>query len=220
MKTRNLFSAAISVLILITMGCEKDHTNEDPVQDESMQSNGDVATQWFLLLSDLSKDTPYTSSETARIFAYSGLTLYESVVKGISGANSVYSYLSGEDIEFDDSKTYFWPASANAAMSRITTKMLADHSETPHLAAIQQLDSSFNASYTSLATPEELQRSRDFGIYIADLIYDWSTKDGSFANCPSYTPEDVAGKWQPTPPLFQSAEGACMGEIERFTLRV
>lgn len=217
MKTRNLFSAAICMLLLIAMSCEKDQTNEDPVRDESLQANGDVATEWFLLLSDISKDTPYSSPQTARIFAYSGLALYESVAKGIYGANSIYTYLSGGNIQFDDTKTYFWPASANAAMSRITTKMLADFPETPNLAAIQQLDSSFNASYKSLVTPEELQRSRDFGIYIADLIYDWSTKDGNSANCPSYTPEDAADKWKPTPPLFQSAEGACMGTYRTFS---
>src|SRR5688572_434316 len=56
------------------------------------QYNAGVATAWFYLLTNITRTTPYAPPPTARIFAYAGMALYESVVPGMPSYQSMYTY--------------------------------------------------------------------------------------------------------------------------------
>ncbi|MGI8600917.1 MAG: hypothetical protein ACR2KB_16805 [Chitinophagaceae bacterium] len=229
---------SILVLVLITFSfeaCQKKNSFPETMKEEfAMRSNGnanalphtkqypaDVATQWFRLLTDISKTKPYVPPPTLRIFAYSGMALYESVVPGMPSYQSVYKYFTGNTIEFDKKKDYYWPASANAAIARISSRIMQDY-PAPNLVSVQALESSFNASFKSIITAEQLEFSNAFGKYVADKIYDWSKTDGTLkpdgmlALCPPYIPLGGPGNWVPTPPAFFPAAGACQGSLRTF----
>ncbi|AOW09982.1 phosphatase PAP2 family protein [Flavobacterium gilvum] len=181
------------------------HTKEYP---------SDVATAWFNLLTDITRTKPYFVGQANRIFTYSGIALYESVVPGMPSYQSMYSYLTGKIIESGKKKDYYWPACANAAIARISSKIMQTY-PTPNLAQVQALEASFNSSFQSQVTPEQLQASNDFGKYVADIIFEWSKTDGVFnpdgtpVFCPPYVPLGGLGNWVPTPPAFLSAVGQC-----------
>ena len=185
------------------------------------QYPADVANDWFTLLTEISRSQPYFSPQALRLFAYSGVTLYESVVPGMPSYQSMYTHLTGNVITVDHKKDYFWPATANAAMARISSRIMQDY-PAPNLASVLALETSLNASFESVITPEQLQLSNDFGRYVADKIYEWSKTDGTFnpngspALCPPYVLFGGPGNWVPTPPFYFPAAGACQGTLRTF----
>lgn len=194
------------------------HINALP---HTKQYGAEVATEWFTLLTEITRTKPYFSPQSLRIFAYSGMALYESVVPGMPSYQSMYKHFTGNIIEVDHKKNYYWPASANAAMARIASRIMQNY-PAPNLAPVQALEASLNASFQAQVTPEQLQFSNEFGRYVADMIYDWSKTDGTLnpngtlAVCPLYSPLGGPGNWVPTPPAFFPAAGACQGSLRTF----
>lgn len=185
------------------------------------QYSSEVATAWFNLLTNIARTKPYTNPPALRIFAYSGLALYESVVPGMPSYQSMYKHLTGNTIDFDKKKNYYWPACANAAIARVATRTMQDYSN-PNIAPLQALESSLNASFQLQVTPENLQLSNDFGKHVGDVIYEWGKTDGTFNSngslfvCPPYVPLGGPGNWVPTPTGFFPAVGACQSYLRTF----
>ena len=181
----------------------------------------DVATEWFTLLTEIIRTKPYFNPQTLRIFSYSGIALYESVVPGMPSHQSIYKHLTGNTIEFDKKKEYYWPACANAAIARISSRIMQDY-PAPDLTAVEALEANLNSNYQSMVSPEQLELSIEFGRYVADIIYEWSKTDGTFnpdgtlKACPTYVPVERPGKWVPTPPGFLPVAGACQGSLRTF----
>jgi hypothetical protein len=178
------------------------------------QYSAEVATGWFNLLTEITRTKPYFVGQALRIFAYSGVALYESVVPGMPSYQSIYTHLTGNNIVSGKKKDYYWPACANAAIARISSKIMQTY-PTPNLAGVQALETFYNNSFASEVTQQQLQASNEFGRYVADLIFEWSKTDGTFNPdgspiiCPPYVPLGGPGNWVPTPPAFLPAVGAC-----------
>ncbi len=90
-----------------------------------------VATTWFDLYLDLVQTTPgFTPPVASRAFGYAGVTLYEAVVPGMPG----YQSLAGQLNELPPlpqpraGETYHWPTVANSALARITSYLFANTS--------------------------------------------------------------------------------------------
>lgn len=196
-------------------------SSRDNALRHTKQYSSEVAAQWFTLLTDIVKTKPYVSPQALRLFAYSGIALYESVVPGMPSYQSMYQYLTGKTIAVDHSKDYYWPACANAAIARISSRIMQNY-PTPNLSQVQALEARFNTAFQSEVTPQQLQLSNEFGQQVADIIYDWSktdgtlNPDGTLALCPPYSPLGGLGNWVPTPPGFFPAAGACQGSLRTF----
>ncbi|MGB8705855.1 MAG: hypothetical protein WCD31_12575, partial [Gillisia sp.] len=229
MKTSKIISAFAMLFFLLTISCEKEElskqnslTNINPVDlgtnslPHTKKYNADVAAAYFSLLTDISKNTPYFNPQSIRILTYSGLALYESVVPGMPSYQSMYTYLNRENINSGKKKDYYWPACANAAISRIALKMIADYPQPADVEAIQRLYSQFNESFLSIITEDQLQLSNEFGEYVADIVYQWSKTDGTFNACPPYISDGGPENWVPTPPFFFPAAGVCQGSLRTF----
>ncbi|AVR44454.1 hypothetical protein C7S20_03800 [Christiangramia fulva] len=230
MKTKPKIPTLFWILLFLISGCQKEELSNDSVLNESLlqvnaekaalshtkQYSGEIANSWFSLLSDLCKDTPYFPPQAARLFAYSGMSLYESVVPGMPSYQSMYTYLTGNVIEVGKKKDYYWPASANAAMARLATRLLSDYPQPVNLQAITDLESSFNTEFLASISAEQLANSQQFGREVADAIYEWSTTDGTFLPCDPYVPTGEPGSWVPTPPDYYPAAGVCQGDLRTF----
>ena len=227
MKKYNLAGMIITLTLLATFtfsieSCQKlDWLTGSNDLAKTKRYPSDVATTWFNLLTDITKTKPYNPPPTLRIFAYSGIALYESVVPGMPSYQSMYKHLTGNSIEVDKKKDYYWPACANAAIARIASKIIQNY-PSPDLVPLQALEDSLNRSFQLQATYEQLRISNEFGRHVADVIYEWSKKDGtlnpdeSLAACPAYVPLTGKGNWVPTPPAFLPAAGACQGSLRTF----
>lgn len=195
--------------------------NSNSALPHTKQYPSDVATAWFSLLTNITKTKPYTPSPSIRIFAYSSIAMYESVVPGMPSYQSIYKHLTGNTIESDKKKDYYWPACANAAIARISSLIMQGY-PAPNLTQVDALENLLNTSFQSEVTPEQLQNSIEFGRSVADIIYEWSKTDGTFTAsgtpvlCPPYVPLGGPGNWVPTPPGNLPAAGACQGNLRTF----
>lgn len=220
--TLSLLSLVVGSCVEIVPAIEKFKVKDNvSALPHTKQFEGDVATEWFNLLTEIIKTKPYFSPQALRIFSYSGIALYESVVPGMPSYQSIYKHLTGNTIESDKKKDYYWPACANAAIARIASKIMQDY-PTPNLTAVEALEASLNSKYESEISLEQLQFSIEYGRYVADIIYEWSKTDGTFnpdgtpKPCPPYVPVERPGKWVPTPPGFLPVAAACQGSLRTF----
>ena len=222
MKVKKIIPAILLCILLNETGCKKTPANDETGGSHTKKYTAEVATSWFTLLTSITKTNPYPPAPSSRLFAYVGMALYESVVPGMPSYQSMYKYFTGNTIDFDSKKNYYWPASANAAIARIASHILGNYSPNPNLVPIQQLETTFNNSFQPLLSSEELQFSNEFGQSVADKIYEWSktdgtlNPDGTLAVCPTYIPLSGPGNWVPTPPAFANAAGACQGSLRTF----
>ena len=216
---KNILFASIVGLALIFNGCYKHPVIGPPAKKYA----GDVATEWMKLHISLTKTTPgFNSVVSNRSFGYAGLTLYESIVPGISGGISLLPkwnvYPTVKPIR--ERNIYYWPASANAAMALITKNLFANTSAA-NMYSIDSLEAAFDAKFQTQATSEQISNAVAFGKSVASAIFEWSKSDGAHEpylhiTDPNYTPPAGPGLWIPTPPLFGKAVLPHWGDNRTF----
>src|SRR5688572_20326824 len=169
-----------TVLICCSLtGCDEPSLGPRGEGQHVKKYPADVAIQWINLQQKLIKTTPgFDPLVAGRSFAYSGLTLYESVLKGIPFCKSVISPLVSTDINMvQHRQVIHWPASANAAMAFILKNLFANTS-TANKATIDSLESAFTLKFQNETNLKILSESADYGRKIATHIFEWSKTDG------------------------------------------
>lgn len=178
-------------LLVLLVACQP----AAPASKPAAEFSSEVATRWFELQLKLSKETPgFTPPVVARAFGYSGITLYESIVGGMQGYNSLVGQLNALASlpQREADQTYHWSAAANSALATILRDLYP--TATPeNLAAVDALEAQYAAHYASEAGEEVFNRSSIYGEAIANAIFEWSKDDGGhegyMRNFPeNYTP--------------------------------
>lgn len=182
----------------------------------------DVAVQWTNLQQYLIKTTPgFDPLVASRSFGYSGLTLYESVVKGMPGFRSIVVTRIGQDInEVPKHQSIYWPASANAAMAYMLKNLFANTSAA-NMNKIDSLESAFNYLFQNGVPVERVMQSAGYGKEIAAHIFEWSKTDGGHEAYLSATNSDYVaptgpGMWVPTSPAFPQPIRPYWGDNRSF----
>ncbi|HET7897479.1 MAG TPA: hypothetical protein VFL47_07415, partial [Flavisolibacter sp.] len=212
----------VLLLLLISFGsCKKQDLpsaeQTAAVNARSQETNGhlkqtktfssEVAIKWMDMQVQQMRNYPANTIGNvafARQYAYSGITLYEAVVPGMPAYQTLASQLNGLSVG-DLPKTvpglaYHWAASANAALAYINKKMFPLASN-ENKAAMDALESSLLATYSSEADAATIERSVEFGKAVAQKIFDWSETDGYQHLYDPYTPPiDKTGGIYWTPP--------------------
>ncbi len=227
---KKIISARIALTLIIASsfisGCRKDEDfiapddsatseeNLDPALRNypSQSFNSDIAQKWYLLLAKLIQETPgHTPPIAARDIGYTGVALYESVVAGTQGHQSMGGQLTnlGAMPTRIPGKSYSAAAIANAALARITKNLFANAS-TANLARIDSMELANEQYYQTLYCSNTMTNSVTFGRSVADAIFSWSTSDGGYQAYnnvfpASYIPPVGIDKWVPTPPAYQPA---------------
>lgn len=166
----------------------------------------DVAMEWFQLQLQLVRQTPGFSPPVAsRAFGYSGVTLYESIVYGMPGYQSLAGQLNALTALAQPSQglEYHWPTAANSALSTITRLLFPTASE-ENQAQIDALYAQFVGRYREALDTDIFDRSETYGKAVAMAIFKWSETDGGHEGYMSSFPSDyvapvAAGLWTPTP---------------------
>jgi len=169
----------------------------------------DVAIAWIKMQQRLFAGTPgLLPHVTGRTYAYVGLTLYESVVPGMPGYQSIASQLNGglRLPAIQQGQQFNCAASANAALAYIL-KNLLPHTSQQLLNSIDSLEAEFYTRFQTDGDAEVLKRSANFGKQIAASIFEWSKTDGGHEGYKnpipeSYIPPTGPGKWVPTDSMF------------------
>ena len=172
-----------------------------------------VAYEWFYLVSQLLQQTPGNSPPVAaRTLGYLGLTLYESVVPGMPGNQS----LAGQLNELSSlpwaqpDEPLHWPTVANASMATMT-RMMFSNASAENKGRIDLLERSLPLKYPddfdpSTVTADITNRSETFGKLMAMAIMTWARTDGGHEawgplrrNRANYVPPSGPGRWSATP---------------------
>ncbi len=224
MKTFNLIFITIT-LLLISSCDDLPHVpsnGEGPQLNLTRKYPADVAIKWINLQQKLVKTTAgFDPLVASRSFAYSGLTLYESVVKGMPSYRSIASPRIGMNINaVGQHQTIHWAASANAAMAFMLKNLFATTSAA-NQSSIDSLEAVLNSQFQNESTAEIVSQSADYGRRIATHIFDWSKTDGGHegylkATSDTYVAPTGPGLWIPTPPAFSKPIRPYWGDNRTF----
>jgi hypothetical protein len=223
----SLLRASLTLLAGLTFFLQGCRVPVDPVpapnaSDQGGQSKdaslfgGSVPQAWFVLELRLIKESAgFTPPVASRALGYTSVALYESVVQGADGYESLAGQLNGFStlpaLRVPNAE-YQWEASANAACAAVMRGLFPSTAR----ASIDSLEmlittrlQSANTQSTSLERTLErtLERSQQFGRAVAASVLAWAAGDGAgvsgaapyLSNFPTwYTPVAGAGAWVPT----------------------
>ena len=233
MKKQTIYSVLLFTVLVFIFSVQKQTGNKGKNNkmdaaastingNSSVQANtysSEVAFKWIDMQLELMRtSSPFIGGlPPSRVFAYTGIALYEAVAPGMPA----YQTLSGQLTDMPAMPetvaglVYHWPACANAALAAMNRSFFPNTSDA-NKAAMNALENELNAVYKTEAGEEVFQRSIKFGKAVAQLIFDWSKTDG-YANAnASYTPPVGPGLWAPTPPAFAQAFGPYWGNNRLF----
>src|SRR5687767_10765384 len=165
-----------------------------------VKNDSRLITDWIgLHLRVIRNTTGVTHIAFSRHFAYTGVALYESLVKGAPQYRSVASRLNGNVSipALSKGNSIFHPAAANAAIAGMLRFFYSAKPE--NIASIDSLEQVYFEKFAGGVNKNiDLASSVDYGKQVAAAIIEWSKLDGSVnANIP-YTPLGE-GYWEPTP---------------------
>ena len=152
-----------------------------------------------------------------RLFAYSGVSLFEASRFEILGSKSLQGQLDQMPAMPvpEKEKRYSWLLAANAALANITRDIFS----TPNAANLASIDS-LEKIYTDLVSANEgadvVTRSQAFGDSVASAIFNWSKSDLFNHANDTYTPPIFPGAWIPTPPAYAAAAAPYFGDCRTF----
>ena len=172
-----LLTAAFSLSVAFQSGGQ---INSSPAFEN--RDSFKVATEWMKLLTDLLRKDAIPPPGCLRIYAYTGLALYESQVPGMPEYQSLFTYFSGSIIPPISKARYYAPIAANTAIAELVKKLAILKSQKE----IDSLQSSYNEILRRHTSGERVNASTTFGRQIADSIFEWSKSDGTFTKHTTY----------------------------------
>jgi hypothetical protein len=228
---KQLAQPVFFVLLLCTisfLGCKKEIKTDDPSNQlekantpphghlkQTNTFSNDVAIAWMNMQIRLMRASGLGNTPLIRVYAYSGIALYESVVPGMPAFQSVASQLNGLSglPETEHGFAYHWPSAANAALA-LMNKQIFPTASAANKAAIDSLENALKAQYQDDADAATINRSIAFGKAVAQKIFDWSETDGKKQyESDAYTPPVGDGLWVPTPPANAPAATPYWGKL-------
>jgi hypothetical protein len=165
----------------------------------------DVPLAYYNLSFTLSKRTGgITPPVQARIFAYMGLALYESVVGGMPHNRSVANSLHGIGPLPTNDGTKYWPLVASAALADVMRGLWGDATNVAaqNVADIDSLEQQIAGSFDLQGSLG--RRSIDYGHAVGAAVYQTSLDDGEDRSyltnvSADYVPPVCDGCWTPLP---------------------
>jgi len=172
-----IFFISFTFLLLQT-SCQD---NDDTIYISQENLNNKLVVDWFTLQNQLVKTTPNCPPPiAARNFGYAGITLYQSLYKGMNGKNLQTKIQGLDGIPTGDGNNYIWSLVANAAMAEIELRLF-ENTSSENKALIASLETNLLAHYVaanSLTNQVLIDKSILLGKQIAIAVYESSKTDG------------------------------------------
>jgi hypothetical protein len=223
LKLRSRLGVLLAALVICStvLGACRPVTASTPAAAHT----ADVATAWFDLALELVRATPgYTPPVASRALGYMGVTLYEAILPGMTGYQSLAGQLN--ELEkmpaIDPAQTYHWPAAANSALAALLRELFPT-APSERAAAVDALETRFAQQFAGEIDTAVQQRSEAWGRSVADTVFAWSQTDGGhegyMTNFPTdYISPNGVGLWIKTPPGFANPLQPYWGGNRPFVL--
>jgi PAP2 superfamily protein len=137
-----------------------------------------VAVRWMQRLMETVRDEQLSPPIASRIYAYTGIALYEAVVPSMPQNRSLSGQLHAmpQMPRTDASLTYDWPLVANSALAAVASGLFQNTSETA-LQRFAALRDAIELERGEIVPVNVFNRSREQGEALAGVVLQWATAD-------------------------------------------
>ncbi len=183
MKRLSLFF----LLALFVASCQNDDENEDPISSpvsaKARTYEGEFLQDYITLTCKVAQTTDgFFPTQAARAYGYIGVTAYESVVHGIDGSYRLEGQIDGMPEgsipDPDSNLKYNWAIACNAATAEMMRLMFDLNLSEENRNEINAMEADNLANLSIGETQDVIDRSKAYGLSVAEAIYDASTTDG------------------------------------------
>jgi hypothetical protein len=180
--------------------------------------DSDVAVRWNELLYSRIKAEGIAPPPAARIYAYSNIALYESIVAGMPDHQTLQAQLNAfpaGTIPAPVALPHHWPTVANRTLALLAAGFLGAGSDAP----IATLEGDLQTPFSAAQPADVITRSQAYGDAVAAAVLAWAATDGSADPCtfaPTVPP--ASGGWTPVPPATGVGAFACWGSVRTFVV--
>jgi hypothetical protein len=218
-----------AVIAFSISACKKDSDSGDEVtpgaSSEVSSYNYRVIGEWQNTFLGIERNAAvYRPCPTARMLGYVGLAAYESSVSGMPNYKSIANLYPGLSIPaIESDKAYHYPTVLNHVYSSMLRNFFANV-QASDKNKIDSLEAALNAVYAGSIDADIMERSRIYGLAVAEAVWNYSTTDVAGHNKyldprpSSYAPPVGAGLWKPTPPGNQAAMFPYWGGVRAFAI--
>ena len=136
------------------------------------------AVDWMALVYKRIEAEAISAPAGSRLYAYEGITLYEAVLPGIPGNNSLSGQLNAmpDMPEVDSTAGYDWPTVANYALFTVSEGLMSTAKPETHKAFADLRDSQLSDRQANVST-EVIKASRTQGEAVGTAILGWAETD-------------------------------------------
>jgi hypothetical protein len=220
-KFLTFYLGALALFLVTITACRKDEALFISKPTELYSAK--VANDWADMMRILTKKTAgYTPPVASRAFGYMGIALYETVVPGMPNYQSLAGQLTNmpQMSSLDLSQEYNWAIATNAALAYFAKNFYATMPADQAIAVIKLEDDTYEQLKSGVPVAVA-ERSKEWGLSVAQKIFEWSKTDGGHEgyskNFPTtYTPPTGDAMWVSTFPKFQKAMQPFWGNNRTF----
>ncbi|MEZ4671650.1 MAG: vanadium-dependent haloperoxidase [Anaerolineae bacterium] len=137
-----------------------------------------ILVKWMQLLYDRVEAESVSAPGAARLYAYAGITAFQSVLPGIEDGISMSGQLTNmpEMPYAEDGKVYDWITSANAAMSTVIDGLFPEDATDTHKAVKNLRDAELKTRQANLSKAV-FENSVEFGDSVGESMLGWVATD-------------------------------------------
>ena len=198
--------------VLVLQSCSKQEISV-PTQPESTNYSSKVATEWMHTIQKLVQSEGKTPPVASRIYAYAAIGLYESVVPGMKGYQSLQGQIPGLN-NLPNSKSFKeldYITAANESLYQVTLKVFGTL-KPENKAMIEALHTKYYDASFRRVLSDVVYNSVGFGNMVANAVMDRANNDNfsGTRGLPYAVPSSTLN------PSYWSPTGAALAPLEPF----
>lgn len=173
------------VLTFLVMACQDDVNNFGPDQTShpTRSYDGTFLQDYFFLNCRVTQTTPgFLPTQSSRAYGYIGLAAYESVIHGIDSEKTLAGQINGIPRGSlplpSPNMEYNWALACNAATAHMMRRMFELNIIEDNRERIDRMEYENRIELSKDVDPEVITRSENYGLAVAEALYQISKTDG------------------------------------------
>lgn len=203
LNTRKLVLLGFGLLLLLNvvpLAAQK--TTQGPLSASPLADRlpPTIAVEWMQLLYDRIREDGISAPGASRLYAYTAVALYESILPGMPNNFTLNGQLNGfPALPYpEEDAVHDWVSVANGAISTLLIGLFEDQSQASRDAFVEMRESWIPRRQGDV-TPDVIERSLAYGEQVGAILLDWANDDGYWqSRGRTYEPPVGPQYWIPT----------------------
>jgi hypothetical protein len=177
-KIRMVISVWGIALAILCLPVKLVFAQDDSLSVLTTEHDPDVAVEWMDLTYRIVQGEAVNAPAASRIYAYAGVTLYESVVNGMPDNYSMAGQVTDlPELSLpEEGEVYDWPSVANTSMAIVLNGLFPQGSDETHQ-MIADLREKWVSAREEEISQEVVELSSEYGEVLAGELLDWIADD-------------------------------------------